>query len=138
LYALATRAKEAQERGTAAREKASAQLQTDVDAAEQKARVHAEELSSKMDETKGKVSDWWEDTQKHWNKSIKEAREHIEEKRAERDLNKAQKKADRAEKDASFAVEYAYAALDEAEYEVLDAILLRKYADELAVSGASQ
>ena len=146
LYALAGRAKEAEDKGAAAKNKASAQLQRtsmprtgrrakqDVDAADRQARSHADQLNTKMDQGKGKVSDWWEDQQKNWNKGITKAREHMSEKKAEHDLNSAQKQADNAEKDASFAIEYAYAAIDEAEYEVLDAILLRKQADEMAGS----
>jgi hypothetical protein len=47
---------------------------------------------------------------------------------------RAQEYADQAEADASFAVDYAYAAIDEAEYAVLDAALARKEADEMAAA----
>ena len=50
------------------------------------------------------------------------------------DLDKAQANAETAEGDASFAIDYAYAAIEEAEYAVLDAALARKEADELAAS----
>ena len=39
-----------------------------------------------------------------------------------------------AEADASFAIDYASAAIDEAEYAVLDATLARKKADEMAAA----
>ena len=52
--------------------------------------------------------------------------------RAAHDLKSAQKAADRAEDDAVFAIDYAYAAVDEAEYAVLDAMLTRMDADALA------
>jgi hypothetical protein len=47
---------------------------------------------------------------------------------------KAQHNADNAEGDALFAIDYAYAAIEEAEYAVLDASLARMKADELAAS----
>ena len=42
--------------------------------------------------------------------------------------------AENAEDDASFAIEYAYAAIEEAEYAALDATLARMEADELAAA----
>ena len=42
-----------------------------------------------------------------------------------------------SEKDASFAVDYAYAAIEEAEYAVLDARLARMNADDLAAGSTS-
>jgi hypothetical protein len=44
----------------------------------------------------------------------------------------AERDADGAEADADFAVDYALAAIQEAEYAVLDATLVRMRADELA------
>ena len=41
-------------------------------------------------------------------------------------------RADNAEDDAEFAIQYAVAAIDEAEYAVLDASLARKEAEELS------
>jgi hypothetical protein len=56
----------------------------------------------------------------------------MEVRKSEHDLKRAKNDAERAEHDAAFAIEFAYAAIAEAEYEVLDAILARAYADELA------
>jgi hypothetical protein len=39
-----------------------------------------------------------------------------------------------AEADAAFAIEFAYGAIGEAEYAVLDAVVVRKEADELSAS----
>jgi hypothetical protein len=59
-------------------------------------------------------------------------RQNIDEKRSEHDLNAAQRAADNAEDDAGVAIQYAYAAIEEAEYAVLDATLTRMNADSLA------
>jgi hypothetical protein len=63
-------------------------------------------------------------------------KEDMADRRAEHDLDRANKRAENAEGDAAFAIDYAVAAIDEAEYAVLDAALARKEADELA-GGAS-
>jgi hypothetical protein len=47
-------------------------------------------------------------------------------------LRTARRNADQAESDAAFAVAFAYGAVEEAEYAVLDAILARMDADDLA------
>ena len=47
------------------------------------------------------------------------------------DLHKAQHHADRAEEEARFAIDFAYSAVVEAEYAVLDAALARVEADDL-------
>ena len=49
-------------------------------------------------------------------------------------MDRAQRYAENAEDDATFAVEYAYAAIEEAQYAVLDTALARKKADELAAA----
>ena len=46
----------------------------------------------------------------------------------------AERRAKRAEDDALDAIDFAGAAVDEAEYATLDAALARKEADELAAS----
>ncbi|HKS48266.1 MAG TPA: hypothetical protein VJT49_24780 [Amycolatopsis sp.] len=51
------------------------------------------------------------------------------------DVKQAARQADLAEADAEFAVAHAIAAIEEAEYAALDAVLTRKAADELATSG---
>ena len=50
----------------------------------------------------------------------------------EHDLHKAQHHADRAEEEARFAIDFAYSAVVEAEYAVLDAALARVEADDLS------
>jgi hypothetical protein len=49
-------------------------------------------------------------------------------------VKQASKRADVAEADAEFAVGHAMAAIEEAEYAALEAILARNAADELSTS----
>jgi hypothetical protein len=135
---LAVRAKEAEDRVTAAREKAKADLEEDVDftrTAVEKQNAVLRELAS---ESKGRVSDHWHDLQVAWNETISGVRGKIEDRKAEHDLHKAERQADRAEEDAGFAADFAYSAIVEAEYAALDAALARMEADELSKqAGAS-
>ena len=46
-------------------------------------------------------------------------KEDLTDRRAEHDLDRANRRAENAEGDAAFAIDYAVAAIDEAEYAVL-------------------
>ena len=48
----------------------------------------------------------------------------------------AESRAEWAETDAMLAIDYAYAAIEEAEYQTLDAILARREAEDRAVAAA--
>ena len=60
-------------------------------------------------------------------------RQNVDEKKAGRDVKK-EKRADAAEADAEVAVDLAHAAIEEAEYAVLKAILVRIDANDLAAN----
>ncbi len=79
---------------------------------------------------KYKLSVWWYDLQQTWNEHVARIRDDIDAKRAEHDVDRAQRRAERRADDAAFAVEFAYAAIEEAENSVLDAELARMEADE--------
>jgi hypothetical protein len=135
LSKLAVRAKEAEDHAAAARNKGKADLEQDVQAARDSAQAQSEKLRETATASEGKLSDWWTDVQSNWDKHIAAARENIESKRAEHDVAKAQKNAEIAEDDAAFAISFAYGAIEEAEYAVLDAVLARADANELAQAG---
>ena len=86
--------------------------------------------SELAEENKGRISDRWLEMQEAWNQAIAKVREDIEGRKAEHDLHHAQRTAERAEDDARFAIDFAYSAIVEAEYAVLDASLERMEADE--------
>jgi hypothetical protein len=135
LSKLAVRAKEAEEHVAAAREKALAELEADRDAARAVSEQEAEALREMAEEAKGQVSDWWKGVQKGWNERIAKVRENIESKKTALDLHDAQLRADWAEQDARFAIDFAYSAIVEAEYAVLDAGLARMEIDERSEKG---
>jgi hypothetical protein len=132
---LAARAKEAEDHAAAARTKARGELEQDVNSARITAQEHAQELRHRADRHKGRISDWWDDVQENWNEHIVKVRKQRGSRKAEHDAERAEKRAQRAEDDAAFAVAYAIAAIEEAEYSVLDAALARLQADDL-VAGA--
>jgi len=131
LTKLAARAKEAEDRAAAARGKAKADLEQDVETARTSAQEQAEKLRKSADARKDKISVWWHDLQRSWDEHLATIRDDIEHRRGEHDIDKADRRAERAEDDARFAIDYADAAIVEAEYAVLDADLARMDADQL-------
>src|SRR5271165_2330733 len=135
LEKLAIRAKQAEEHVAAARAKAKADLEDQVEAARTSAQAQGEKLRDKADAEQGQILDTWNGAQRAWNQHIVQAHERFAAKKAELDTAKAKRTAEHAERDASYAIEYAFAAVEEAEYAALDASLARMEADEL--SGAA-
>jgi hypothetical protein len=136
LRRLANRAEEAEKTTAAARDKAKADLEQDRENSRAVAQQDAEHLREAADAGRGQISDRWNDIQRSWNEHIAQLQDKVETKKAEIDLDRAQKRADHAEADAAFAVDFAYGAIGEAEYAVLDAVVARKEADEMAGVGA--
>jgi hypothetical protein len=136
LSKLAARAKELEDRAAAAKAKNKAELEKDVNDARQSAQAQAESLKHAGNEAGSNVSAWWAKVQQSWNENIASIRRAVDERKAQHDLKSAQRAAEQADEDAAFAIDYAYAALEEAEYAVLDADLAHKEADELAAAGA--
>ena len=137
LSKLTARAKEAEDHATAAREKTRADLEADRDNARAVGEQQAEDLHEMAEEGKGRISDRWQDVQSSWNQAIAAARNDIEGKKAEHDLHMAQRRADSAEDDARFAIDFAYSAIVEAEYAVLDANLARMESAELSANAGT-
>jgi len=132
LTQLANRAKELEDRVAASTAKSKADLQQDVKNAREAAQSQGDALRKSAEDSKGKISAWWDSVQRSWNDHLAAVRDNIDEKRSEHDQKTAQRAADSAEEDATFAIDFAFAAIDEAEYAVLDAELARMNADELA------
>jgi hypothetical protein len=132
LYKLAARTQELEDRAAAMKNKAKGDLEQDVEQARESAQAKADGLSKSAAASQGQLSSWSDNTQRAWNDHVNHIRDDIDEKRAAHDVRMAERNADGAEADADFAVNYALAAIEEAEYAVLDATLARMKADELA------
>ncbi len=131
LSDLSARAKQLEDRATAARQKGKAELEADVKKAQQAAQAQGDALRNRAQANKGKVSAWADNLQKSWNDHLTAVRKSADDRRAAHDLKSAQRAAQQADDDAEFAIDYAYAAVDEAEYAVLDAELAHFEAEEL-------
>ena len=132
LHELADRAKQSEENIEHAKEESQAQLKSRVEQARQASEQRAAAFKRGAGEAKAKASKWWGDVQEDWNKHIAKVRKDGDEWKAEHDVKRAEHHAEHRERDAEAAVDFAYAAFEEAEYAVLDAILAREEADELA------
>jgi hypothetical protein len=102
-----------------------------MDSARTSAQTQNDKLRTKAKESQGSISSWWTDVQKSWDAHVAAAREGVETKKAEHDVHVAERRAENAETDATFAIDFAYSAVVEAEYAVLDAALARTEATEL-------
>ena len=117
-----------------AKQEGQAELKARVQRARESSEKHATELKSGASGAKAKASKWWTDVQDDWNKHIDKVRKDVDNRKEEHDVKRAEHRADHREDDAEAAVAFAYAAFEEAEYAVLDAILAREEADELAAA----
>ncbi len=134
LNKLATRTKDLKDRATAARGEARADLKHDVDAARAASNANAEALGRSLDVAEVEVSAWWTDMGRSWDEHIARMRERVNNKKEQHDLKAAQRDAREATEYASYLLDYTLAAVEEAEYAVLDATLAQMEADELAAA----
>lgn len=132
LAKLSDRAKEAEAHAASAQDKAKPDLERDASAARASSQASAEKLRGTAENGKGNSSDDWAGVQQRWNEHVAAVRAKIESKKEEHDAAAAERRAIGAEEDASFAIDFAYSAIDEADSAVLDALLARREADELA------
>ena len=129
---LAARTKTLEDRAAAAHRKARTDVEHDVSAARDQSKANAEALRESVDADAAEVSAWWTDLGHSWDEHIARIRERNATRKAQHDLKAAQRQADDAAAYASYVIDYTYAAVEEAEYAVLDATLAQMDADELA------
>ncbi|MGZ6915831.1 MAG: hypothetical protein ACXVG8_10735 [Oryzihumus sp.] len=131
---MSVQAKDAEDQFKAAQTEQRAKLEQAVSKARESAEQRSQHMRSQADQTKVEVSAWWGDLQHQWDQQAQQVRSHLEAKREEHDAKRAAIQADVAEADAETAISIAIAAIEEAEYAALDALLARDKANELAVS----
>ena len=130
----AARTKDAERRAAAARDRPRPNKKTDAETARASAQERAKQLRESAEANQNKLSVWWYDLQRTWNEHVAKIRDDIDTKQAEHDKDRAERRAEHRADDAAFAVDFAYTAIEEAEYAVLDAELARKEADELVAA----
>jgi hypothetical protein len=134
LGELSARANEAKNRAAEARDKKKGDLENDVATVRDSAHAQSKRLGESVDTGKDKISASWSDVQHAWNQHVAKVREDIEAKKAEHDVHRAERRADRRVDDAEVAIEFAYSAIEEAEYDVLEAQLALDEAAELSAT----
>jgi hypothetical protein len=82
-----------------------------------------------------KRQQWWSDARSSVDARFATMRAEADERRAEKDIKKAERHAEQAEQDAADAIDWALYVLDQAEYSVVDAVIARADADDLALNG---
>ena len=87
-------------------------------------------MHAKAEANKGKISAWWDKMERSWHEHVAAVRKGAEERKAAHDAKAAERAAEQADVDASYAIDYAYTAIEEAQYAVLDADLAHRHADE--------
>jgi hypothetical protein len=131
LSDLVAKTKQVEDRVAAARQKTKLELQADVDNARESSQAQADALHAQAQASKGKISAWWDKLAGSWHEHVAAVRQGVEERKAAHDAKAAQRAAEKADGDASYAIDYAYAAIEEAQYAVLDSLLAHQHADEL-------
>ena len=131
LLDLSKRAKKVEDHAATMKTKAKSDIQQEIKEAREEVQSRADALRKSAEDSKGQISAWWDATQRSWNDHVTAVRKNVDDKRAAHDLKAAQRYAGQAEADAAFAIDYAYAALEEADYAVLDATLARMEVAEL-------
>ena len=127
---LAERANKANERAQASLKATKETLQSQVSTA----RASIEKTNRQLHEkaTTSEPAKRWSAARETWVAHTAEIRRKADAEKAKHDASHAKRRAEWAEADAMESIEFAYLALEEAEYEVLDAALARAEADELA------
>lgn len=133
---LAERAKQASERVHASAGTTKETLDSQVSAARASAEETNRQLEQKAAVARDEASNHWSAAREDWRAHIAEIRRKADAQKATLDVARAKSRADDREDDAVMAVDFALQAVQEAEYEVLDAILARTEANEMAGAGA--
>ncbi|MFG2937674.1 hypothetical protein [Streptomyces sp. NPDC048282] len=130
LAELSEKARDAQRTVEAGLSQDRQKLSAAVADAKDKAEQGAQRLKASGEQTKGHVTGAWNQVQTSWQEHVTAVRDKIEERKEERDVKRLRKAADDAEDYASDAISFAIAAVEEAEYATLDAVLARAEADD--------
>ena len=130
LKRLSDRASVAEADANALKAKNKAALEQKVDAAKASAKQASDDLKASAKETQDEMSQWWGQVQDNWKSHIAKIRKKADQSRANMKADQAELRAEMAEDDAAAAVDFAYAAIEEAEYQVLNAAKLRADAEE--------
>jgi hypothetical protein len=131
---LAAKATQGEADLEAAKTQSKQEFQAKVAAAKESAKTSTANLKVSAAGKEDEAAQWWGDVHNKWKDHISQVRQDLEDKKATQDAKMLVKLAERAEKNAADAVDFAYAAYEEAVYEVLNAVQIRSDADAAAAA----
>ena len=134
LSELAQRAKDTEESAAAARAKNRSALEARRNAIETSMDHSKAELAGTTEEGRSKWGQMQSTLQENFADKRAEIKADLDAQRASRDAKRAVRRADDAESEAVVAVGLALDAIENAEYEVIDAVLARAEAEELTLA----
>jgi len=129
---ISTAAKEANEKIRASGQQAREKVEADAANARDRASQAADHLKDRAQAAHDKASEHWQDLADQWNAHIAKIRKDLKKKKAEHDAKEMKSYAELAEGYALDAIDFAQAAVYEAEYAALDALSARAAADAMA------
>ena len=132
LEALAGRVKILEDSATASFEADRAKLEQRRHEIDEAIKSDASDLDSAAREAAAAGRTWWNETKTSMKRPFDELRGRVDKRQAEHEVHRALRAADAAEEDAAAAIDVATYFLNVAEYAVIDAVLARMSADDLA------
>ena len=134
LKRLSERASAAEADANALKAKNKAALEQKVDAAKADAKQASDEMKASAKESQDEITQWWGQVQDNWKSHIAKIRTKAEQDKAYMKADQLEMGAEIAEDNAASAVDFAYAAIEEAEYQVLNAAMARADAEDAAAA----
>jgi hypothetical protein len=135
LTDLAARSKTIEDVAGAAQDKNRARLESQRDSLKSSIAAGNAKARERAEAGEAKTQQWWNDTRASVDARFAAMRAEADERRTEKDIKKAERHAEQAEQDAADAIDWALYVLDQAEYSVIDAVIARADADDLARNG---
>jgi hypothetical protein len=132
LETLAGRVKVLEDSATATFEADRAKLEKRRHEIDEALKTDVSEVESAVREAAEAGRTWWDETKTSMKRPLDELRGRVDKRQSEHELHRALRNAEAAEEDAAAAIEVATYFLNVAEYAVIDAVLARLAADDLA------
>jgi hypothetical protein len=132
LEALAGRVKVLEDSATATFEADRAKLEKRRHEIDEALKTDVSDVESAVREAAEAGRTWWNDTKTSMKRPLDELRGRVDKRQSEHELHRALRNAEAAEEDAAAAIEVATYFLNVAEFAVIDAVLARLAADDLA------
>lgn len=137
LARLADRVSAAEDALQASKDKGRDELRAQADAARAAVTQSAADMKREAAAAKDAAGTRWTGFHDFWDEHVAKAHADVAHQRVVSDADHAEHRAECAETDARLAVQLAHAAVEDAEYSLLESALARMEADDAAVTAAA-